>query len=136
MTASSCRACVPPDGAQTALYTAMELAPSDGELRYKVALDFEQRDMIREAIAIIRPGGLSRRRTAATNPTASGASASEREEREREARPAAAREPARDAGPARAAARPAPAAAPPAPAGATSALRASRSSSRALRSRP
>ena len=33
----------------------MELAPSDDELRYKVALDFERRDMIPEAIAIIRP---------------------------------------------------------------------------------
>jgi tetratricopeptide (TPR) repeat protein len=45
----------PPDGAQNALYSAMELAPSDGELRFKVAADFEQRDMVREAIAVIRP---------------------------------------------------------------------------------
>jgi tetratricopeptide (TPR) repeat protein len=45
----------PPDDAQNALYTAMELAPSDGELRYELARDFEQRNMIREAIAIIRP---------------------------------------------------------------------------------
>jgi len=33
----------------------MELAPSDSNLRYKVAADFEKRDMIEEAIAIIRP---------------------------------------------------------------------------------
>ncbi|HMG47634.1 MAG TPA: hypothetical protein VK614_09270 [Allosphingosinicella sp.] len=46
---------VPPDDAQNALYTAMELAPSDGELRYALARDFEQRRMIPEAIAIIRP---------------------------------------------------------------------------------
>jgi hypothetical protein len=45
---------VPPDDAQSALYSAMELAPSDGELRYEVARDFEQRHMIPEAIAIIR----------------------------------------------------------------------------------
>ena len=49
----------PPDGAQNALYRAMELAPSDGELRYKLALDFEQRNLIREAIAIIRPEAFS-----------------------------------------------------------------------------
>lgn len=46
---------LPPEAAQNALYTAMELAPSDDELRYKVARDFEQRRMIPEAIAIIRP---------------------------------------------------------------------------------
>jgi len=46
---------VPPDNAQSALYSAMELAPSDGELRYELARDFEQRHMIPEAIAIIRP---------------------------------------------------------------------------------
>lgn len=44
-----------PDAAQNAIYTAMELAPSDPDLRYKVALDFERRNMIAEAIAIIRP---------------------------------------------------------------------------------
>lgn len=48
----------PPDAAQNALYTAMELAPSDDELRYRVALDFERRDMIADAIAIIRPVAL------------------------------------------------------------------------------
>ncbi len=45
---------LPPEDAQNALYSAMELAPSDDELRYSVALDFEQRRMIPEAIAIIR----------------------------------------------------------------------------------
>jgi tetratricopeptide (TPR) repeat protein len=46
---------LPPENAQGALYKAMELAPSDDDLRYKVAADFEHRDMIPEAIAIIRP---------------------------------------------------------------------------------
>ncbi|MEA3066361.1 MAG: hypothetical protein QOJ27_2822 [Sphingomonadales bacterium] len=46
---------LPPDAAQSALYKAMELAPSDSDLRYKVAADFERRDMLEEAIAIIRP---------------------------------------------------------------------------------
>ncbi|MGA9580488.1 MAG: hypothetical protein WBR13_00785 [Allosphingosinicella sp.] len=46
---------VPPEPAQAALYRAHELAPSDGDLRYKLAADFEKRDMIREAVAIIRP---------------------------------------------------------------------------------
>ena len=54
-TASSCRGCMPPEAAQSALYSAMEFAPSDGELRYELARDFEQRHMIPEAIAIIRP---------------------------------------------------------------------------------
>jgi hypothetical protein len=66
----------PPDGAQNALYSAMELAPSDPELRYKVALDFEQRDMIREAIAIIRP-------LAYSTPHRGDESDGERRERER-----------------------------------------------------
>jgi tetratricopeptide (TPR) repeat protein len=46
---------LPPDPAQATLYKAHELAPSDGDLRYKLAQDFEKRDMIREAVAIIRP---------------------------------------------------------------------------------
>ena len=46
---------LPPEEAQNALYTAMELAPSDRDLRYQVAADFEARGMIPEAIAIIRP---------------------------------------------------------------------------------
>jgi tetratricopeptide (TPR) repeat protein len=46
---------LPPEEAQNALYDAMELAPSDGEIRYELAHDFEQRRMIPEAIAIIRP---------------------------------------------------------------------------------
>jgi len=45
---------MPPEEAQNALYSAMELAPSDDGLRYRVAADFEQRGMIPEAIAIIR----------------------------------------------------------------------------------
>jgi hypothetical protein len=66
----------PPEGAQNALYSAMELAPSDSELRYKVALDFEQRDMIREAIAIIRP-------VAYASPHRGDESDNDRRERER-----------------------------------------------------
>jgi tetratricopeptide (TPR) repeat protein len=50
---------LPPEDAQNALYTAMELAPSDGELRYQLARDFERRRMIPEAIAIIRPEAYS-----------------------------------------------------------------------------
>jgi tetratricopeptide (TPR) repeat protein len=46
---------VPPEDAQAALYRAMELAPSDDRLRYRVASDFEQRGLIPEAIATIRP---------------------------------------------------------------------------------
>jgi tetratricopeptide (TPR) repeat protein len=46
---------LPPASAQNALYQAMKLAPSDDELRFKVAGDFEKRDMIPEAIAVIRP---------------------------------------------------------------------------------
>lgn len=50
---------LPPESAQNALYEAMEFAPSDKDLRYRVAADFEQRDMIEEAIAIIRPLALT-----------------------------------------------------------------------------
>jgi tetratricopeptide (TPR) repeat protein len=46
---------LPPEPAQAALFKAHELAPSDSDLRYKVAADFERREMIEEAIAIIRP---------------------------------------------------------------------------------
>lgn len=45
---------LPPEPAQAALYRAHELAPSDERLAYRLASDFEQRGMIREAIAIIR----------------------------------------------------------------------------------
>ena len=68
---------MPTEAAQNALYTAMELAPSDGELRYKLARDFENRNMIPEAIAIIRPQALSSRHRK---------SESERERKERERR--------------------------------------------------
>ena len=68
---------LPPEAAQNALYTAMELAPSDNDLRYRVARDFEQRNLIREAIAIIRPSAyvLPHRKTE-----------SEREKKKREER--------------------------------------------------
>lgn len=66
----------PPDDAQNALYTAHDLAPSDSELNYKLALDFERRDMIREAIAIIRPDAFQTR-------IRRGESDSQRRERER-----------------------------------------------------
>ena len=62
--------------AQNALYTAMELAPSDGELRYKLARDFELRNMIPEAIAIIRPEAFS-------SPHTRDESEKERKEREK-----------------------------------------------------
>ena len=45
-TAHAAQGVLPPDDAQNALYDAHELAPSDAELRYKLALDFEQRGMI------------------------------------------------------------------------------------------
>lgn len=76
---------LPPEAAQAVLYKAMELAPSDPDLRYKVAADFEQRDMLEEAIAIIRP-------VAYVLPHRKGESASEkkrREEREEKNRGAA-----------------------------------------------
>jgi len=66
----------PPDIAQNALYTAHDLAPSDDELNYKLALDFERRNMIREAIAIIRPDAYRTRERR-------GESEGERRERER-----------------------------------------------------
>ena len=65
---------LPPEDAQNALYSAMELAPSDGELRYQLARDFEQRHMIPEAIAIIRPEAYQVP-IAAMNRKASGAAA-------------------------------------------------------------
>jgi tetratricopeptide (TPR) repeat protein len=67
---------MPPDTAQNALYVAHELAPSDDELSYKLALDFERRDMVREAMAIIRPSAFQTR-------VRRGESESERRERER-----------------------------------------------------
>ena len=67
---------LPPEDAQNALYDAMELAPSDGEIRYELARDFEQRRMIPEAIAIIRP-------EANAFPHRGNESENERRERER-----------------------------------------------------
>jgi hypothetical protein len=66
---------LPPEAAQNALYTAMELAPDDEGLRHKVANDFERRNMIPEAIAIIRP-------LAYRLPTREDESAGERRRRE------------------------------------------------------
>jgi tetratricopeptide (TPR) repeat protein len=66
---------VPPEPAQAALYRAHELAPSDGDLRYKLASDFEKRDMIPEAIAMIRP-------VAFVLPHRKGESAKEKKRRE------------------------------------------------------
>jgi tetratricopeptide (TPR) repeat protein len=67
---------LPPEQAQAELYRALELAPSDPRLRYKVASDFEQRNMISEAIAIIRPD-------AYRAPRRDEESARQREQRER-----------------------------------------------------
>jgi len=58
---------LPPEEVQNALYTAMERAPSDGDLRYKLARDFERRRMIPEAIAIIRPEALALPQTETEN---------------------------------------------------------------------
>lgn len=52
---------LPPASAQNALFKALQLAPGDSDLRYKVAADFERRDMIREAIHVIRPTALAMR---------------------------------------------------------------------------
>jgi len=68
---------LPPEEVQNALYAAMELAPSDGDLRYKLARDFEMREMIAEAIAIIRPEALA---------TAHRGNETDRERRQREER--------------------------------------------------
>jgi hypothetical protein len=45
----------PPDSAQNALYSALELIPQQDDLRREVAADFEARGMIDAAIAVIRP---------------------------------------------------------------------------------
>lgn len=66
---------LPPEPAQAALYKAHELAPSDDDLRYKLAADFEKREMIPEAIAIIRP-------VAYVLPHRKGESAKEKKRRE------------------------------------------------------
>jgi len=67
---------LPPEPAQSALYRAMELAPSDRGIRYKLGLDFERRDMIEEAIAVVRPFAL-------TQPHRDDESEAARERRER-----------------------------------------------------
>ena len=45
----------PPAGALNGLAYALKLVPNDDDLRYQVAKDYEDRDMIPEAIAVIRP---------------------------------------------------------------------------------
>ena len=67
---------MPPDTAQNALYVAHDLAPSDDEISYKLALDFDRRNLVREAVAIIRPSAFQTR-------VRRGESESERAERER-----------------------------------------------------
>ena len=66
---------MPPEAAQAVLYKAHELAPSDSDLRYKVAADFEKRGMIEDAITIIRP-------VAYVLPHRKGESAKEKKRRE------------------------------------------------------
>lgn len=46
---------LPPEPAQNALFGAFELLPQSDELRYKVALDFERRGLIDDAIETIKP---------------------------------------------------------------------------------
>ncbi|MDT9599798.1 tetratricopeptide repeat protein [Sphingosinicella rhizophila] len=46
---------LPPAGAQNGLYHAFELMPQVPQLRQKLASDFEQRNMIKDAIDIIKP---------------------------------------------------------------------------------
>jgi hypothetical protein len=50
---------VAPPEAQNALMKALTLMPQDDGLRYKVASDFEARDMLEEALFIIKPAALS-----------------------------------------------------------------------------
>jgi predicted Zn-dependent protease len=50
---------LPPPGAQNALVKAFDLVPQDDDLRYKLASDFEQRQMIEDAIQIIKPAAFS-----------------------------------------------------------------------------
>lgn len=52
---------LPPAGAQAGLFRALQLVPSEGDLRYQVAADFEKRGMIREALAVIRPLAFTQR---------------------------------------------------------------------------
>lgn len=49
---------LPPPGAQNALFAAFERVPQDEKLRHMVAADFEARDMITAAIAVIKPVAL------------------------------------------------------------------------------
>lgn len=53
------RGTLPPGRAQNALFHAMELVPQDARLRYKVAADFERRNLIEAAIEAIAPAAFS-----------------------------------------------------------------------------
>jgi tetratricopeptide (TPR) repeat protein len=46
---------LPPAGAQNGLVAAFEALPQDSGIRYQLASDFEQRGMLEEAIAVIKP---------------------------------------------------------------------------------
>lgn len=48
----------PPESAQSALYRAFEVLPQLDSLRQQVAIDFERRGMIDDAIAVIKPAAL------------------------------------------------------------------------------
>ena len=45
----------PPASAQNALFRAFELVPQDEDIRYKLVADYEARDMLEEAITVIKP---------------------------------------------------------------------------------
>ena len=45
----------PPVGAQNALYRAFQLVPQDEDIRHKLARDFEMRNLLQDAITIIKP---------------------------------------------------------------------------------
>lgn len=46
---------LPPVSAQNALMEAMRVAPQDDNIRQQVAIDFEKREMLPEAMAVLRP---------------------------------------------------------------------------------
>lgn len=59
---------LPPAGAQNGLVAAFELLPETDELRFMVAVDFENRGYIDDAIAIIRPLAFALRSEAEKTP--------------------------------------------------------------------
>jgi hypothetical protein len=50
---------LPTPGAQNGLFRAFDLVPQDEGIRYKLARDFEQREMIADAISIIKPAAVA-----------------------------------------------------------------------------